>query len=130
MPYLFRIDGLNLLLDLGSLAQTVAQVVELSSADLTVTDSLDLDDVRRMDGENLFAADAVGDTTNGEGFLNTAVLLGDNGALENLNSFTGTFLDFDMNANGVTDVNFGQFFLHVLAGKSLNEIHNIFLLPN
>ena len=33
-----------------------------------------------------------------------------------------------MNANGITDLNFRQFLLHVLAGQSLHEIHNCVLL--
>ena len=67
-------------------------------------------------------------TANGDGLLDATVLLGDDGALEYLNSFTGTFLDFDMNANGVTDVHLGQLVLHVLAGQSLHEIHTCVLL--
>ena len=49
-----------------------------------------------MNGEHLLTADAVGDAADGEGFLDAAVLLGDDGAFEDLNSFAGTFFDFDM----------------------------------
>ena len=73
-----------------------------------------------MQGENLLAADTVGNTANGDGLADTAVLTGDDGAFENLDTLTRAFLDADMNANSVTDVNLGQFFLHVLAVKSLD----------
>ncbi len=45
-----------------------------------------------MDGEHLLNADAVRNTADGDGFLNAAMLLGNDGALENLNSLAGTFL--------------------------------------
>lgn len=93
-----------------------------------MADALDINDVGRVDRENLLAADTVGDAADGDGFFDTAVLLGDDSALEDLNSFAGTFLDFDMNANGITDLNFRQLLLHVLAGQSLHEIHNCVLL--
>ena len=81
-----------------------------------------------MDRENLLAADTVGDTAHGDGFLNATMLLGNDGALENLNSLAGTFLNLDMNTNRIADVHFGQFLLHVLAGQSLHQIHSIVLL--
>ena len=49
----------NFFLDLGSLAETVAQVVELRSANLAVTDGFHVDDVGCMHRENLLAADTV-----------------------------------------------------------------------
>ena len=65
--------ALNLFLDLGSLAETVTQVVELRSADFAVTNGLHVDHVGRVNRENLLAADTVGDTANGDGFLNAGV---------------------------------------------------------
>ena len=47
---------------------------------------------------------------------------------KNLDSLAGAFLDLDMNADGVTNVELGQLLFHVLAGKSLHEIHKIVLL--
>ena len=71
--------GLHSFLDLGSLAHTVAEVVELGSADLALADGLDLHDAGGMQQEHLLAADAVGDTADGEGLLQAAMLLGDDG---------------------------------------------------
>ena len=120
--------GIRPFLDLCSLAKTVAQIVQLRAANLAVADALDVDDVGSVERENLLAADTIGDAANGDGFFDTAVLLGDDGALEDLDSFAGTFLDFDMNANGIADLNFRQLLLHVLAGQSLHEIHSCVLL--
>ena len=73
-----------------------------------------------MQGENLLAADTVGNTANGDGLADTAVLTGDDGAFEHLDTLTGAFLDAHMNTNSVADLSFGQLFLHVLAVQSLN----------
>ena len=112
--------GLNSLLDLCSLAEAIAQVVQLCTANLALADSLDHCNVGRMQGENLLAADAVRNTTNGDGLSDTAVLTGDDGAFENLNTLARAFLDAYMNADGVADLCFGNFFLHVLAVQCLN----------
>ena len=111
---------LNLLLDLCSLTEAVAQVVQLCTADLALTDGLDHCNVGRMQGENLLAADAVGNTTNSDGLSDTAVLTSNNGAFENLDTLARAFLDAYMNANSVADLCFGQLFLHVLAVQCLN----------
>ena len=73
---------LQLLLQLGAAAHAAAQVVELRAADLTAADDLDVVDGGRMDGEDLLHADAVGQAADGDGLLDAAVLLGDDGALE------------------------------------------------
>ena len=65
----------DLLLDLGGLAETVAEVVELRTADLAAANGLDLHDARRMNGENLLAADAVAQAADGDGLLNAACTL-------------------------------------------------------
>ena len=111
---------LNSLLDLCSLAEAVTQVVQLCTTNLALTDSLDHCNVGRMQGENLLAADAVGNTTNGDGLSDTAALTSDDGAFENLDTLTRAFLDAHMNTNGVADLCFGQLFLHVLAVQCLN----------
>ena len=58
-PFFFRSLS-DLFLDLGGLAQTVTQIVQLCSANLAVTDSLDVHNVGRVNRENLLAADTVG----------------------------------------------------------------------
>lgn len=68
--------SLQLLLDLGSLTNAVTQVVQLGAAHEAVADHFDGGDGGGVHGEHLFHAHAVGDTTDGEGLLNAAVLLG------------------------------------------------------
>ena len=75
--FVLKESVLQLLADLGSLTDAAAQVIELSAADITAAHGLDLLDEGRMDGEHFLDADAVGETTNGEGLLKTAVLLRD-----------------------------------------------------
>ena len=78
-----------------------------------------------MQGEHLLHADAVGHPADGNGFLNAAVLLGDDDALVNLDTLTGTFLDLHVHLHSVADLNSG----HVLDlgfGQFLDEIHGIF----
>ena len=86
--------GLDSLLDLGSLAQTVTQVVQLCTANLAAANRFDLHNARGVNRENLFTADTVAQATNGDGLLNAAMLAGNDGTLENLHSFTSAFLDF------------------------------------
>ena len=74
----------DLLLDLGGLAEAVAEVVELRTADLTAANGIDLHDARRMNGENLLAADAVAQAADGDGLLNAAMLAGNDRSLERL----------------------------------------------
>ena len=66
----------KLFLDLSSLTHAVTQIVQLSPADLTSTDGLDLLDHRAVEGEDLLHADAVRDAADGEGLVDTAVLWG------------------------------------------------------
>ena len=62
-----------------------------------------------MNGEYLLHADAVGDAADGEGLLNTAVLLGDDGALKDLDTLAGAFLDLHVHADGVAHLHLGDF---------------------
>ena len=100
-PGLGSQNGLQLLPDLGGLADTVTQVVELGTTDIAVAHSLHLHDRGRVNGEHLLHAHAVGDTTDGEGLLDAAVLLGDDGTLEHLNTLTGAFLDLHVDTDGI-----------------------------
>ncbi len=115
---------LDSLLDLCSLAQTGAEIVQLCTTDLAAANSFYLHNVGGMHGENLLTADTVAQTANGDGLLNAAMLASNDGSLECLHSFTSAFLDFYMHTNGVAHVHLGQFLLHVLAGQSLHQIHN------
>ena len=55
--------------------------------------------------------------------VNAAVLLGDDGALEHLDTLPAAFLDLHVHPDGVADIGLGGLLLHVLGGKSLHEIH-------
>ena len=72
---------LQLLFNLGALTHAAAQIIQLGPADRTVADNLDGIDRGGMNREDLLHADAVGDAADGDGFLNAAVFLCDNGAL-------------------------------------------------
>ena len=73
-----------------------------------------------MQGENLLAANTVGNTADSDGLADTAMLTSNDSAFENLDTLAGAFLDAHMNTNGVADLCFGQLLLHVLAIQSLN----------
>lgn len=77
------------------------EVIELRAADLTLADGLDLLNGGSVDGEHLFHTDAIGDAAHGDGLLDAAVLLGDDGAFEDLDTLAVSFLDMDVNADGV-----------------------------
>ena len=75
-----------------------------------------------MHGEDLLAADVVGNATNGDGLVDAAMLLCDDGAFESLVTLTAAFLDADGDTDGIADVHGGELGLHVLSGEGLNEI--------
>ena len=77
---------LQLGLDLCSLANTATQVVQLCTTHLALADGFHLNHVGGMHGEYLFHAHAIGDTADGEGFVDAAVLLGDDSAFEDLDT--------------------------------------------
>ena len=56
------------------------------------------------------------------------MLLGNDGALEDLNTLAVAFLDPDVDTNGVADVALGGLGLEMLLSKCLHEIHKLFLL--
>ena len=56
LHFLIRRRSADLLLNLGCLTDSVAQVVELRTADLTAADDLNLLYMRRVDREGLFYA--------------------------------------------------------------------------
>ena len=88
---LFRL-GSQLFLDLGALAHAAAQIVQLGTPHSTIADHLDLVDGGRVHGEDLLHTDTVGDAAHGDGLGDAAVLLGDDGALEDLDTLTVALL--------------------------------------
>ena len=76
-----------------------------------------------MQGEDLLAANAVGDPANRDGLTDAAMLAGNDNAFEHLDTLTCAFLDANVHTNGVANPNLGQLFLHVLAVQSFYQIH-------
>ena len=114
----FRDLLLESFLDLSSLTNSVTQIVELSTANLTVSNYLYLLDNGRVQGEYSFDTAAVSYTSYGKGLADTAVLLSDNGALEYLYSALLAFLDQNVYLDGITDTELRNVLLHaVLCNK-------------
>lgn len=111
---------LNALLDLGLLADSVAEIIELRSAYLSSANRFNGNDCRGMYGKNLFAADIIRNASNRDRFADAAVLSGDNRAVKGLRSLAVSFLDANDDTYGITDVHFGKLRLHILLRKCLN----------
>ncbi len=115
--------ALDKFLDLSSLTNSVTQIVELASTNLTGTNDLYARYVGRMDGEYSFNANTEGYASYSEGLGNSAALLSDNCSFENLDSFLGAFLDLNGYANGITDVKSEGILSQLLLCKSINFVH-------
>ena len=76
-----------------------------------------------MNGEHLLHADAVGNAANGKGLCDAAVLLCNDGALEGLNTLTLAFLDTNINADGIADVELGLLSLDAAFRNDLQCVH-------
>ena len=76
-----------------------------------------------MVGEDLLHTHAVGHAADGDGLLDAAVLLGDHGALKDLDTLPVTLLDVDVNADGVAHFGHRGLGLQVLVVECLHEIH-------
>jgi len=113
----------NLFFDLGCLTDSAAQIVQLSTSDLTGTNNVHLHNVRGVNGECLFDSATVRNASNGKGLGDSAAILGNYCAFEKLNSFAGTFLNAVVNTNRVTYVNGRYVLLELLICQNLNEIH-------
>ena len=120
--------SLDLLFNLGSLAHSVTQIVELCTSDHTGTNDVDLNNVGRMDGEGLLNTNRVRNASYSEGLGDSAAVLCDDNAFEKLNSLTCSLFNAVVDTNGITDINYGKFRLKMLLGNSCNEIHYLFLL--
>lgn len=114
-------------LNLGALTNSVAEVVKLRTANLTVTDNFNLSYVGRVEREGLFYAYAVCYAANSEGGTNAAVVSCDYGAFKKLDSFASAFLDLVVNADGVTYVELVGAFAELLICKNFELVHFFFL---
>ncbi len=102
---------LKLFLNLRALTNSVAEIVKLSASNLTASDNFNLFNVRRMYGESLLYANAVRNTSYSEGLGDSAAVLGNDSALEKLNSLSVTLFDLVVNTNSITNIQFGYVFL-------------------
>ena len=116
------------LFDFCLLADAVAQVIKLGSANLALADGSDRDDRGRMYGENLLTAYAVGDTANSDSLVDAAMLLGNDGAFERLCTLAVAFLYTHEDTHSVTDVHLGKLRLHVAFAENFDQIHYLILL--
>ena len=119
--------NLQALLDLCALTDSFTEVVELCSAHFTSANRLDGDDGGRMHREDLLAAYAVGNSADGDGLVDAAMLLGNDGAFKSLVALAAAFLDTNGDTHGIADVECGQFGLHVLFAENFDQIHNLIL---
>ena len=103
---------LNKLLDLSGLTNSLAEIVQLSAANLTASNDLYLLNYRGVYRENSFDTAAMSNTTNSKCLVNAAMLLSDNSTLEDLNPRFVSLSDPDVYLNGITNVDYGCIFLH------------------
>ena len=94
-PSLLFCGSLPYFLDLGGLARTTSQVVQLRPADFALPDLGDVRDLRGMDGERPLDAYAVGKPPDRERLSDAAVFLRYHDAFERLQSFARALDDFD-----------------------------------
>ncbi len=105
---LFLLLGNDALFDLRSLTGPVAKVIELSPANNTVANDLDMADTGAVVGEGSLNTDAVAYAANGEGLADAAALHLDDDAFKVLKPLAVTFNDLDVNTHGVADLELGE----------------------
>ena len=114
----------DLFLNLRSLTNSAAQVVQLCTSNLTVTDGLNVYYVGGVDGESLFNTAAVRNSSYSESSGNACTVLSDNSALEKLDSLSGTLFDLVVYTYSVTNVYGRKLLLQLLVSKSLDNVHD------
>ena len=105
---LFLLLGNDALFDLRSLTGPVAKVIELSPANSTVANDLDMADTGAVVGEGSLNTDAVAYAANGEGLADAAALHLDDDAFKVLKPLAVAFNDLDVNTHGVADLELGE----------------------
>ncbi len=80
-----------------------------------------------MYGEDLLTAYTVGNTANGDGLVDAAMLLSNDSAFESLVTLAAAFLYADGDTDGIADIEGGQFGLHVLFTENFDQIHSLIL---
>ena len=105
--FLHKSDAFDFL-NLGRLALTITQIVQLGAANFTVADQFNVIHTGRVDRESTFNTNAIGYTANSESFTDAAVAFGNNSAFESLQTFTVAFNNLHPDSDGVTDVDLRQ----------------------
>ena len=105
---LFLLLGNDALFDLRSLTGPVAKVIELSLANNTMANDLDMADTGAVVGEGSLNTDAVAYAANGEGLADAAALHLDDDAFKVLKPLAVAFNDLDVNTHGVADLELGE----------------------
>jgi len=114
---------LNLLFNLSSLTNSVAEVVELGTSNLTETNDLYLSYMGRVEGEGLLNAAAISYSAHCEGLRDTAAVTCDNCALKDLDSFSCALTDEVVDLDCVAHVELRNIFSQLLACKSFKFCH-------
>src|SRR5699024_3065621 len=118
------------LFDTSSLTSTLTQVVQFSFTNSTTTFDRNAVNYRRVSLEDTLNAFAVGNFTNSECRVQTAVTNSDNHALECLQTFFGTFNNPYFHFHGITRTEGRYVLLHLLLFKLLNNVaHNLISYP-
>lgn len=105
---LFLLLGNDALFDLRSLTGPVAKVIELSPANNTMANDLDMADTGAVVREGSLNTDAVAYAANGEGLADAAALHLDDDAFKVLKPLAVAFNDLDVNTHGVADLELGE----------------------
>ena len=111
------------LLNLSSLTNSVAEVVELGTSYLTVTNDLYLSYMGRVEGECLLNAATVSNSTNSKCFRDAAAVTSDYCAFEDLDSFSCTLTDKIVDLDCIAHVELRSVCSQLLACKSLKFCH-------
>ena len=116
------------LFNTSRLTSTLTQVVQFSFTYSTTTFNSNAVNYRRVSLEDTLNAFAVGNFTNSECRVQTAVTNSDNHALECLQTFFGTFNNPYFHFHGVTWTEGRYVLLHLFLFKLLNNVaHNMSL---
>ena len=111
---------MSLLFDTCFLTSEIAQVEDAGTAHSTTLVDINLLDKRAGEGENAFHSDAVGDLADSKGLSGSASAALQDNALEVLDTFFVTFLDFVVDGDGVASFELGEF---LALDKVLDVLH-------
>ena len=108
----------------SSLADAVAEVVELGATDGTVADNLELGDLGAVKREGALDADAEGDLADSEGLAGTLAAHADDVALEDLLTLTVALDDAVVNLDVVARANLGDVLADLLTLDGADVVHS------